>query len=260
MADLYDMNTLLPPEALQGIAQRWGSPAFYAKEYASSANADRTWYIHLYTGRVPSPEEFYYGLYIDRRGDSRSSEAVPLTLAEREIGYFRLLTNGYESYADAYAVGFQALANGAEVAVGVEPSHVDYVSAPRNENSDPSWMLDWSFSASRIVTLVQAEYYSAIIADANNGLLTHNRPTWFMISSSASVPYADDFGVDHPTLDNEEQAYVSVLKHTSVERLPLIMGTVGAIGSGSDLELATGHDGITTKISPVSLRIKCNAI
>lgn len=262
MADTYDMNTLLPPTTLQEIAQRWGSPAFYSKTYKSSTTAERWWVIHLFTGRVPSPEEFYYGTYVDRRGDSCSSEYDPLSLRERQIGYMRVYTNGYGGYGDGYAAGSQVLMNGAAIAEGVVSPSADYEPVARNENSDLSWMLDWSFSASRTVTLAAAANYSALQSLATNGALNEARPTWFMMSGSTSLPSMQDAHVQHTTESSQPQAVISTypLSGSNLERTPILMGTIGAIGSGADLELATGHDSISNRVAPVSLRIKCNAI
>lgn len=260
MATTYDMSTLLPPEALQEIAQRWGSPAFYAQNYKSNATAERWWYIHLFTGRVPSPEEFYYGTYIEQRGDTRSSELAPLSLLERAIGSFKLYTNGYGAYDDGYAVGSQALTNGALLPEGVTSSDSTYVPVPRNANSDLSWMLDWSFSASRSVKLTKHTYYTALISDASNDLLNDARPTWFMISGSHTLPAMTELTVEHHEVSGQPQARISMPSMAAADKIPTVMGTVGAIGSGADLELSQGYDSISDTVAPVSLRIKCNAV
>lgn len=260
MADTYDMNTLLPPEALQGIAQRWGSPAFYAPEYENSPSARRDWYVHVFTGRVPSPEEFYYGLYVDKRGDTLTSEYDPLSLADRAIGYFSVRTDGYTTASDTYAVGTQMLANGADIADTVESSSSAYIPVPRNPNSDLSWMIDWSFSASRIATMTGHTNYSNLITHATNNALVHARPTWFIISSSSALPVFN-YAVEHPTQSTVYEAQISFFKQDYyTDRLPVVMGTVGTVGSGADLEFATGADEITKTVAPVSLRIKCNAV
>ena len=260
MADTYDMNTLLPPEALQGIAQRWGSPAFYSTEYISDPNASRYWYVHVFTGRVPSPEEFYYGLYLDKRGDTLTSAYDPLSLTDRAIGYFSVRTDGYIAANDTYTVGTQMLANGADIADTVESSSSDYIPVPRNPNSDLSWMIDWSFSASRLAAMTGHPNYSNLTAHATNNALVHARPTWFIISSSSSLPVSD-YAVEHPTQSNVYEAWISFFRQDYLtDRLPVVMGTVGTVGSGADLEFATGADEITRTVAPVSLRIKCNAV
>ncbi|MCP4528716.1 MAG: hypothetical protein GY833_22810 [Aestuariibacter sp.] len=262
MADTYDMNTLLPAEALQMIAQRWGSPAFYAPtNQKTNTSASRSWYIHLFTGRMPSPEEFYYGMYFDNRGDTLTSDLVPLHLDDRRIGCLRLTTSGDDD-ANSYAVGLSALANGAELHEGaVSFTSETFPPVPRNPNSDLSWMLDWSFSASKIVTLTKAAKFTSLQTYSANGQLVEDRPTWFAITGTPHSIYASDHVVDHPTQNDEYQSTLAIMRPEAyVDRQPIVVGTVGGVGSGADLELSKGHDQITDQVAPVSLRIKCNIV
>ena len=132
---------------------------------------------------------------------------------------------------------------------------------PRNPNSDLSWMLDWSFSASKAAWLYKSSKFSNLQAYSAAGQLVEDRPTWFAITGSPSAIHASDHVIDHPTQNNEYQATLAIMRPEAyVDRQPIVIGTVGGVGSGADLELSKGHDQITDQVAPVSLRIKCNIV
>ena len=100
MADSYDLSTLLPIETLRQITQHYGCPSFLDPDgYNNTYEEDRNWGLYLFSGRVPSPAEFYYGLYVDREGDSHA--AKPVTLQEKLVGRLEIKNNAHVANARA---------------------------------------------------------------------------------------------------------------------------------------------------------------
>jgi hypothetical protein len=256
MADTYDMNTLLPVETIQAIAQLYGSPAFSDKSGYNGLSG-RQWHFHYFTGRVPTPAEFYYGIFVDKIGDSH--QTLPLDIPTKHLGYTRVRCDA-SSDAGGSTVDLNMKANGA-----MAPSGITFVTyqtgdtpVARDPNSDATWMLDWAFSASHPITLSGGNKPNLRAMGAAGELVLGAKPTWFYISESANIFDSELQNIDHPTINNLWQASINRDKNTYADRHPIIMGTVGELGSGADLELSQGGDSIADQIKPVSLRIQCN--
>lgn len=256
MADTYDMNTLLPAETIQAITQLYGSPAFADTNGYNNRNG-RVWGIHFFTGRIPTAAEFYYGTYVDKIGDSHKT--LPMALSHKYLGRMEVACDAQYDASNAL-VSINMKANGAAAPDGItfvrRENHHSPVS--RDPNSDLSWMLDWSFSASNSISLGGGNRAALRQMDAAGDLVFGAKPTWFYISDSQYLLHTTMTGIDHPTLDNQYQAYIERTSWSYPDRQPIIMGTVGALGSGADFELAVGGDAIVDVIKPVSLRIQCN--
>lgn len=255
MADTFTLNTLLRPEDLQSIAQRVGSPSFYSPTTASVGSGKRELTVSIMVGRVPTPAEFYYGMYVDRVGDTLSDKA--LTLTEKRLGFFRIQNNGTvnEFY---YAIGKNMKASPLIMPEGInlEPPEGTLVPVEPDPTSSPARTLDWSFSSSHNVRLqgFSSTLRNDLLADEK----ATQRPTWFYISEDPTASYVPYKGL---TPDGVDDATLSCLSRTSSTKgHPLIMGTVGVLGSGADLELAEGADLPSEYLRLVSLRIGCNPV
>lgn len=261
MAVTYDINTLLPVESIQRITQLYGSPAFSDKGNHNSASYNRAYYVHLMTGRVPTPAEFYYGIYVDHAGQSHKSLA--LNMAQRALGFFAVRNDGYTDGSTS-TLEQNLKSNGAGAPDGITfSSRSNYFSpVARDPNSDFSWLIDWSFSAAHLISLTGNNNRSVLTSYQNaNELVEEARPTWFYLSEDDN-PFPDNNTyVDHPTDNNVWTTVISsVDSDQTPERYPIVMGTAGKLGSGADLELSVGGDSITNQIQPVSLRIQCNPV
>jgi len=254
MADTYDISTLLPTKTLQRIMQHFGSPSFTPNSYNTSAN--NPVYIHLMTGRVPTLSEFYYGAYLDRIGDTHKTR--PLSFTERHLGYLVITPQrAASSGASAYHQGTDILISGARWPEGATftPSNTSYdpVRLEPNPLGDATWMLDWSFSANKQATPTDGNRDQLRTYRDNGELVGNGAPTWFYIADYAYLPVFHEQSIRDHT--NAEVALLHTLQNGSENRRPMIMGTVGPLGSGADLELASGGDELSETVSPVSLRI-----
>ena len=255
MADTYDLSTLLPTATLQQILQHYASPSFSDKGGHNDRAEDREWGLHFFTGRVPTPAEFYYGLYIDRIGDTKTDQA--LTLAERYLGYVYLRNDAYV-HAGSCTVDINMRMHGARWPDGetfVASDGVTYKSrCEPDANSDDTWMLDWAFSSSHTNTL-NGGNRTALRTWRDEGKLVSPKPTWFLLNASTSIMHTYDQSVDNRDANNAWQARIQQVRDASPERRPMMIGTVGELGSGADLELATGGDDISDTINLISLRV-----
>ncbi|MDK1290079.1 hypothetical protein [Pseudoalteromonas umbrosa] len=257
MAETFDINSLLSNEELQRMAMRPFSPSFYRQEdlnqVTHGAN-DFTLRFHFYTGRVPTPAEFYYGMYFDKKGQSHSD--VGLSMPARYCGYMSLITSG-KSDSSYGSVGPHAKMSGMQHPAGKEPaSHRDdFTAVPVNAQADLSWLTDISFSVSNEYTLSSGEL------NALKGYVTAGKwvgeqaPTFFFLTKNHNAPVFTQCNVKTPDA-NINAGVVSYLNTSYIERRPLAMGTVGGFGSGATLELSKGYD-FSGVISPISLRAQC---
>lgn len=253
MADNYDLSTLLPTATLQQILQHYASPSFSDKSGYNSHVEDREWGLHFFTGRVPTPEEFYYGVYIDRIGDTKTDQA--LTLTERHLGYVFLRNNAYE-HASSCTVDVNMRMHGAiwpEGATFTAQSNLKTRCEP-DPNADSTWMLDWAFSSSH-TNILSGGNRAALRTWRDEGKLVSAKPTWFMLNSSSSLMLTHDKSVDSRDTNNAFRARIQQVRDENPERRPMMIGTVGELGSGADLELATGADDISDSLNLISLRV-----
>ena len=122
------------------------------------------------------------------------------------------------------------------------------------------WVLDWAFDSNYDYHLGGGNR-STLTAWANNGdWVGPAQPTWFWITShETEFPQLDAMYVDSRDTNERLQGRCTAADGcTNPYRRPMIMGTAGPIGSGADLQLATGGDGFNQKINLISLRVVLN--
>ncbi|MDK1290073.1 hypothetical protein [Pseudoalteromonas umbrosa] len=260
MAETFDIKTLIPTEELQRIAMRTFSPGHVHKTSKSGlAGYDFELYFHFYTGKMPSRSEFLYGMYFDQIGDTHKTKS--LTLAERYLGHFYIAGNGktYDYYG---ALEVDAKASGMQHPEGKVPEHAstDYVTVPKDPAADLSWMMDWSFSANKTYDIYGGNLDALRVVAAAGELVHDAAPTYVMISKSVNPPHKyTGVKTGLPPVSGVKVGTVNYIANSYESSRPLIMGSVGPVGSGAMMELASGYD-LSGFVRPVSLRIMCNPV
>lgn len=256
MAETFDINTLLPPAELQRIAMRPFSPSFYKEgNEVVATNKEYLLAFHFYTGRIPTPAEFLYGMYVDKIGDSHKTKHLPMD--DKYCGYFYITGRGASGAAYG-AVGKDIKASGMQHPDGLVPSksRTDFTEVDVDPVADLSWMMDWSFSASQTYSLSSGNLSSLRTMEAAGDLVHETAPTYFLVTKHYTKPHFVEKNAYHPTTGGMVGS-IDYIPNASEHRRPLMMGTCGEVGSGADLELATGYD-LSGLVRPVSLRISCN--
>lgn len=261
MADSYDLSTLLPISTLRQITQHYGCPSFFDPDgYGNAYDEDRNWSLYLFSGRVPSPAEFYYGLYIDREGDSHTTK--PLTLQEKLVGRLAIKNNADLRSTHA-VVGHNLRVHGAVwpngAAFAQRGQNLSMVRAEPLPYAGDNWVLDWAFDNNYTYTLTDSDLSALRNWHRYGYWVGPARPTWFWLTShDGPFPECVTTYVTSRDSRTDYKAVVQRLKDTSPIRRPLLLGTAGPIGSGADLQLANGGDGFNANVNLISLRVVLN--
>ncbi|MDW7551354.1 hypothetical protein [Pseudoalteromonas peptidolytica] len=254
------LETLLNKQDLQEILHGWGSPSSYRTDTRYEAVSLSRYYIHAFTGRVPTPAEIYYGMYINKKGELRKDACHHLR--EAYVGYIAV-RNDYKVYVSAYRENYDVNISGRifpdDVNLGYEQGAVRN---PPKERNDTSMMMDITFSAEPTKKWSSPSSLNNLKNLSEQGLLVDSlKPTWFFISETSSLPdsIAKDRDIDRVyNKQNEAIAMINRLELTGDSKTTgLIFGTFGPIGSGAEIELSDGYDHVES-VRMVSIKIKSN--
>ncbi|RRS09155.1 hypothetical protein EAG18_08525 [Pseudoalteromonas sp. J010] len=260
------LNTLINDEAVKEIVHRWGSPAYI--DTSSENKGARNYYLHGFVGRVPTPAELLYGTFAMKEGDVVTADATEkygfsLDLRFPHLGSIELSCDHTDNHSRA-VFGQSVRASGLILPEGVrlESAIEGMQTLPPLEGVTTSWMMDFSFDGQKEYTWNAGNRNGVIQAGRENKLTSGDLPTWFMISESSSLPTMQDYKVYAPKSATNPDGtkvtgYVSHMFYDyQPERRPIIVGTIGLVGSGADLQIEQPRRGYEFEtITPLSLRI-----
>ncbi|GEK08039.1 hypothetical protein HUZ36_14365 [Pseudoalteromonas sp. McH1-7] len=262
------LETLLNKQDLQEILHGWGSPTYYLGMHKYGSSLASRYFIHAFTGRVPTPAEMYYGTFINKTGDLVSN--TPHDLADAYLGWIGIRTD-LSADAHYYRAGGNADTEpspgqatiDAEVSGRVFPEGISlvkgythYIRLPVKEHHDTSMMMSVTFSPS-----AKKHWHggnkAALKTAHDEGRLVHGfKPTWFYISENLDFPARDTQKV--MDRDNQHIATINSLQSTHFSRLGVLYGRFGSVGSGAEIELSDGYENNIYSATLVSLKIKSN--
>ncbi|RRS09157.1 hypothetical protein EAG18_08535 [Pseudoalteromonas sp. J010] len=260
------LETLLNKQDLQEILHGWGSPTFYAGNTNHQRGEASRYFIHAFTGRMPTPAEIYYGTFVNKVGDLYSD--VPHTFYDAYIGWIGMRTDSYTSHptnkAYYYRAGGDLDISGRIYPEGASISTAHgYISArvPVKAEHDTSMMMSATFSADSQKQWFVGNTAALEAAHDDNRLVHGLKPTWFYISQSEHRQTV----TDHEVRDTQNQhiATISTLAHYHSDssyrtRQGIVYGRFGSIGSGAEIELVVGDNNNIRTVRPVSIKIKSN--
>ncbi|TMP46267.1 hypothetical protein CWB96_00100 [Pseudoalteromonas citrea] len=233
------VNTLLTRDDIQHMLHIWGSPATIYN-YPRQHGNYRRYFIHAFTGRVPTASEIYYGTYIHRQGDLFKT-AAHNSISDAHVGYIIVQTD-HPSHSYGYKLTEDCKMSGPifpEGSIFTNITTHTIWNMPQS-GAKKSWMLDWEFSAKSNKVWVSGNRDNLRAWHEESKLAFDKKPTWFFISDSAHLPMFSD--VTRVTDQNgNAQAVIQAIDMTDTagsDRWPLVYGTIGSVGSGADLETA----------------------